>query len=208
MQRRHRPEPTPGFRECARPPRQVRGRTSNVSMPPPIQIAQDASVRAARADAGGTPRKSLLLRLGWPAALWLVLALLSTWVLMNQGVPIAARKPLLAVAIAATAGVVGLAIAHLGAVRFLVLGSRFDLYAGLAFGVLAFTNLGLGVVRPIADLSPLTPDISTYTVLFGQGIATVLFLLGLAGASQVVAPAARRRFGWKRGLVVTVVLVM
>jgi signal transduction histidine kinase len=138
----------------------------------------------------------------------LLLAFLSTWVLMNQGVPIAARKPLLAVAIAATAGVVGLAIAHLGAVRFLVLGSRFDLYAGLAFGVLAFTNLGFGVVRPIADLSPLTPDISTYTVLFGQGIATVLFLLGLARASQVVPPAARRRFGWQRGLVVTAVLVL
>jgi signal transduction histidine kinase len=173
-----------------------------------VQLAQDASSRAARADTGGTPRTRLLLRLGWPAALWLALALVSTWVLLHQGVPIAVKKPLLAVAIAATTGVVGLAIAHLGAVRFLVLGSRFDLFAGLAFGVLAVTNLGFGVVRPIAELSPLTPDVSMYTVLFGQGISTALFLLGLAGASQVIPPAVRRRFGWKRGLIVTLVLVV
>jgi signal transduction histidine kinase len=159
-----------------------------------------------RADTGGTPRTNLLLQLGWPGALWLSLAVISTWVLMNHGFPIALRKPLLTVAIAATTGVVGLAIAQLGAVRFLVLGGRFDLFAGLAFGTLAMTNLGLGVVRPIAEFGPLTPEMAMYTALFGQGVATALFLGGLARAGHVIPPAARRRIVWQRGSFVTVAL--
>jgi signal transduction histidine kinase len=174
----------------------------------PFPTAQGAYPGAARADTGGFPHRLLLRKLGWQGALLLILALVSGWVLLNQGVPIAFKKPLLTVAIAATTGVVGLAIAQLGAVRFLVLGGRFDLFAGLAFATLAVTNLGLGLLRPIAELSSLTPQVSLYTLLFGQSVAAVLFLLGLASAGQVIAGSARRRFAWRRGLIVLVALAI
>src|SRR5439155_13854486 len=127
-----------------------------------------------------------LRKLAWTGARWLAPAFVSASVLLDHGVPIACKTPLLTVAIAATTGVVGLAIAQLGAVRFVVLGGRFDLFAGLAFGTLAVTNLGLGLLRPIAELSQLTPQVSLYALLFGQGVAAVLFLVGLASASQVI----------------------
>jgi len=174
----------------------------------PFPTAQGGYPAAARAETGGTAQTYLLRKLGWQGALWLALAIVSGWLLLNQGIPIAFKKPLLTVAIAATTGVVGLAIAQLGAVRFVVLGGRFDLFAGLAFGTLAVTNLGLGLLRPIAELSQLTPQVSMYTLLFGQAVAAVLFLVGLASARQVIPDGARRVFAWRRGVIVLVALVV
>jgi signal transduction histidine kinase len=169
-------------------------------VPTPFPTARTALV--------ATPRISLGRKLGWHGALWLVLALISSWVLTNHGMPIAVNKPLLTVAIAATTGVVALAIAHLGAVRFQVLGGRFDLFAGLAFTTLALTNLSVGVIRPIAEVNPLTPEKSMYTLLFGQGVATALFLLGLARAGQVIPRGARRHFAWQRALGLMAALIV
>src|SRR5436305_11788526 len=95
--------------------------------------AHDLAVRGSRAPQTVASPATDSPRLGWSAALWLALALLSGWVLIAPRVPIALNNPLLAVVVATTAGVVGLAITQLGTVRFLVLGGRFDLYTGLAF---------------------------------------------------------------------------
>jgi signal transduction histidine kinase len=169
--------------------------------------APDLSVRGARPDLSSVQAGTGALRLGWSAALWLALALLSAWVLVVPRAPVALNNPLLAVALATTAGIVGLAIAQLGSVRFLVLGGRFDLYTGLAFGVLSVTHLGLGVVRPVSELDPLTPNTVSYLTIFGRGLATLLLLLGLIGADRTVPLAARSGFV-KRRAAATLLAVM
>jgi signal transduction histidine kinase len=178
----------------------------DVSVSNQVLTAPEMSVRAARTDSSSGAGAGVL-RLGWSAALWLALALLSAWVLVAPRAPVALNNPLLAVAVATTAGVVGLAIAQLGSVRFLVLGGRFDLYTGLAFGVLAVTNLAVGVVRPVWDADPLTPSGAAYLVLYGRALATVLLLLGLLGADRTVSVAARRRYAWQRAAAAFTTLV-
>jgi signal transduction histidine kinase len=77
------------------------------------------------------------------AALWLVLLVLSTAVVLAESIPVAGPSPPLAASVAAVAGVVGLVLLHLGVVRFLAFGRTLDLFVGIAFGVLALANLAV-----------------------------------------------------------------
>ena len=90
-------------------------------------------------------------------------------VVFSPNVVTAGRSPMLAVAIAATAGAIGLALLQLGFLRFSVFGQPLDLLVGLAFGTLAEANLVIRVAGPIAGRQSAAMEIkelNLYLLLF------------------------------------------
>jgi signal transduction histidine kinase len=141
-------------------------------------------------------------------AVWAVLGAVSLTIVLNPILPVAARDPFLATLIATLASSVGLALMQLGRARFLVLGERIDLFAGVAFGVLAIANViqlgGLLVASSTFGLRGGAPLILVLYVL-----APVLLVAGLfrVDASETVPPASRRTVWWQLiGLVGLIVL--
>ena len=124
-------------------------------------------------------------------ALWLGLLGLSA-ILIFSALPVAAPNPLLAVAIAALAGPVGLALLYLGTLRFLVLGRPSDLCAGAAFGTLALTNLVVRTIAPISGATPAPAETSLSLILMLRGLAAGLFVGGLLYGGAAVVRAQRR----------------
>ena len=127
------------------------------------------------------------------AVLWLLLLAVSAVVVPVDALPVAAPNPLLAVAVATLAGVIGSVLVYLGTLRFLAFGRRLDLYAGAAFGVLALTNLGVRVIPPSTGVEPPHPDASLYLILLLRTLAAVLLLVGLVDRGVPVAPERRAR---------------
>ena len=117
---------------------------------------------------------------------------------LAPNIPIAGPSPMLAVAMAATAGAIGLALFQLGFLRFSVFGHPLDLLVGLAFGTLAEANLVIRVAGPIGGLDSAAlgiKEIHLYLLLFTRILATSLFLVGLAYPDRVIQPSARTRLG-------------
>jgi signal transduction histidine kinase len=142
------------------------------------------------------------------AALWLALLLGTAAIALLPDVPVAAPNPRLAVAVATVAGAVGLALLHLGALRYGILGHPLDLFAGLAFGTLALANLVVRLAAPItgADLGQL--ETAAFLLLFSRTAAALLFLVGLIYPHAIIQPDERRRVGWRLGGTVALTLVL
>src|SRR5919199_6948926 len=138
-----------------------------------------------RAGAPGLP-----LDLRWHLGLWVALGAVWLTIVLNPSLPVAARDPSLATLIATLASSVGLALMQLGRTRFLVLGQRIDLFAGVAFGVLAIANViqlaGLLFGHDSFGLRGGPP-----LVLLLYVLAPVLLVAGLFRVDAVVPPPTR-----------------
>jgi signal transduction histidine kinase len=110
--------------------------------------------------------------------LWLALAGVIAALVVPPNLAIAGYAPLLAVGIATLGGAVGLALLHLGILRYWTLGLPRDLCVGLAFGTHAVANLAIRVALPILGVE-LRASAVTVILLFTGSIAGALFLLGL-----------------------------
>ncbi len=137
--------------------------------------------------------------LAWHVALWGLLAAASALLLLLPDLPVAGSNPLLAVALATMAGVIGLSLLLLGTLRYLIFGRPNDLYVGLGFGVLAVVNLLVGVHEAAWPLPLLTAPTGAYLSLGAHMLSALLFLLGLIQARVVVPPARRRAGAWRVG---------
>jgi signal transduction histidine kinase len=126
--------------------------------------------------------------------LGLVLVLTSAVIIVVPSLAIAWYHPLFAIVIAALAGVVGLAVLQLGLWRFLILGRPLDACVGLAFGVLASTNLVVQVIIPIAGVTPPVARVSLTLLLMGRLLAAGLLLVGLYREDQLIESGKRTRF--------------
>jgi signal transduction histidine kinase len=146
--------------------------------------------------------------LQWYVALWTVLIAISLAILLVPGIPLAVPNPLLAVAVSTISGAVGLALLHLGALRFNVLGCALDLFVGLAFGTLALTNLVARALALSIGTEPEQVETSVYLFLLARLIAAVLFLAGLARADVVIAADARTWYGLRLGGSVAAVFLL
>src|SRR5919199_2577064 len=140
-----------------------------------------------RAGAPGLP-----LDLRWHLGLWVALGAVWLTIVLNPVLPVAARDPALATLIATLASSVCLALMQLGRTRFLVLGQRIDLFAGVAFGVLALANviqlLGLLFAQDSFGLHGGAP-----LILLLYVVAPVLLVAGLFRVGAAVPAAARNR---------------
>lgn len=134
--------------------------------------------------------------------LWLALALFAALSIAAPGLPVAMRSPLMAVAVSSMAGVIGLALACLGVWRFHLFGRVFDLFAGLAFGTLAASNLLLGVLIPLGLLPLPVPQSLVYLVLLKRTLGGGLLLGGLLAGDASVASPLRTRAAWGSAAVV------
>lgn len=165
------------------------------------------TVHQLEALSGWAGPSGLPLDLRWHLALWTVLGTAWLAIVLNPSLPVAARDPALATLIATLASSVGLALMQLGRTRFLVLGHRIDLFAGVAFGVLALANviqlLGLLFGPDSFGLRGGPP-----LVLLLYVLAPVLLVAGLFGV-DVTVPPPRRGAGWWRlvGLLVIAIVL-
>ena len=132
------------------------------------------------------------------AALWLVLLVLSTAVVLAEPIPLAGPSPALAASVAAVAGVVGLVLLYLGVVRFLAFGRALDLFVGIAFGVLALANLA---VR-LATLA-LAPDATWVAapllLLLLRAMSALFILVPLIHPGPAIERGRRARYALRVG---------
>lgn len=139
--------------------------------------------------------------LAWHALVWGLLSASLLGLLLSPQMPVAGRNPLLAVATATTAGVVGLALLQLGLLRFRTFGQPVDVLAGLAFGILAAASLAqvLGLATGVPH--GLAPGPAVYLVLWQRFVAAALLALGVALAhhARPVPPPARQRWLLRTG---------
>lgn len=133
------------------------------------------------------------------AALWAVMVLATVVVFAGPPFPVAVRHPLLAMAIAATCTVVGLALAQLGTLRFIVFGRLLDLFAGLGFGALALGTLLPSLLGSLAFAELADTQSSGYVRLAMEVAAGLLFLLGLARPARATPLLRRRELAWRIG---------
>jgi signal transduction histidine kinase len=117
-------------------------------------------------------------------ALWLVLASITAIVILVPSVPVAMYQPRLSVAIGAVSGVIGLALLQLGLLRFRVLRRPIDLYVGLAFGVLATSDLFAAVAASPVSVGIVPLENAYYFILLARAAAVALFLSGLASTHK------------------------
>jgi len=117
-------------------------------------------------------------------ALWLVLASITAIVILVPSVPVAMYQPRLSVAIGAVSGVIGLGLLQLGFLRFRVLRQPIDLYVGLAFGVLATSDLFAAVAASPALVGIVPLENAFYFILLTRAAAVALFLSGLASTHE------------------------
>jgi signal transduction histidine kinase len=127
------------------------------------------------------------------AALWLALGCVTVISVLSPRVPVAVHEPRLSLALGSVSGVVGLALLQLGLLRFRALRRPIDLYAGLAFGVLALSNV-FAVCAPLpVDGGMAVLEDGTYFLLLSRASAAVLFMCG------VLTPATcKDRANWPR----------
>jgi signal transduction histidine kinase len=117
-------------------------------------------------------------------ALWLVLASITAIVILVPSVPVAMYQPRLSVAIGAVSGVIGLGLLQLGLLRFRVLRRPIDLYVGLAFGVLATSDLFAAVAASPVSVGIVPLENAYYFILLARAAAVALFLSGLASTHE------------------------
>ena len=117
-------------------------------------------------------------------ALWLVLALITAIVILLPSVPVAMYQPRLSVAIGAVSGVIGLGLLQLGLLRFRVLRRPVDLYVGLAFGVLATSDLFAAFAASPVLMGIVPLENACYFILLARAAAVALFLSGLASTHE------------------------
>jgi len=115
-------------------------------------------------------------------ALWLALACVTAIVVFVPDLPVAVHEPRLSVGVGSVSGVIGLALLQLGLLRFRVLRQPIDLHAGLAFGVLAVSDLFAAWAPLPAGAADLPLERGTYFLLLTHAMAAVLFLSGLASS--------------------------
>lgn len=128
--------------------------------------------------------------------LWGMLTCLTVIMLVIPDIPVAIYAPRLSVAVGSIAGVVALALLQLGLLRFNVLHRPIDLHAGLAFGVLAISNIYTVWVGLPQDAASLTFEHAAYFLLLLRATAVALFLTGLATAQRHQAGSPWRWSGW------------
>ena len=128
-------------------------------------------------------------------ALWIALSCVTAILVLAPGLPVAIYDPRLSVAAGSVIGAIGLALLQLGLLRFKVLHQRIDLYAGLGFGVLAFSNLFAAWAAPIIG-SEFALERMTYFLLLARAMAAALFLRGLATSQPPERVTARISSGW------------
>jgi signal transduction histidine kinase len=128
-------------------------------------------------------------------ALWAALALITAVLLLAPDLPVAIHDARLSIAIGSVSGVIALALLQLGLLRFRILRRPIDLHTGLAFGVLAVSNLFAAWAVMPADVGDRGFDRSTAFLLLGRATAVALFLGGLA-SSQRRGRSARGWSNW------------
>ena len=117
-------------------------------------------------------------------ALWLALACVTAIVVFVPDLPVAVHEPRLSVAVGSVSGVIGLALLQLGLLRFRVLRQPIDLHAGLAFGVLAVSDLFAAWAPLPAGAGDLPLERATYFLILTRAMAAALFLSGLASSQR------------------------
>jgi hypothetical protein len=132
----------------------------------------------------------LPLDLRWHVALWAVLGSVWLAIVLNPSLPVAARDPALATLIATLASSVGLALMQLGRTRFLVLGQRIDLFAGVAFGLLALAN--------VIQLLGLLFGQDSFGVRGGPALVLLLYLLAPVLRASARALVSARHGGLRQ----------
>jgi hypothetical protein len=105
-------------------------------------------------------------------------------VVLTPGLPVAIYEPRLSIAVGSVSGVIGLPLLQLGLLRFRQLRRPIDLHAGLAFGVLAVSDL-FAAWFPLPTGSTDVPlERATYFLLPTRGVAAILFLAGLVSSQR------------------------
>src|SRR5712691_11173151 len=129
-------------------------------------------------------------------ALWAALTCVTGIVVLVPNLPVAIHEPRLSIAVGSVSGVIGLALLQLHLLRFRVLRRPVELHAGLAFGVLAVSNLfAAWVEMPVAS-GELPLERTTWFLLLTRGMAAALFLSGLAMSRRQLAGSPGTRSGW------------
>ena len=129
-------------------------------------------------------------------ALWVALTVFTAIVVLVPNVPVAISEPRLSIAVGSVSGVIGLALFQLHLLRFRILRRPIELHAGLAFGVLAVSNLfAAWVEMPVAS-GELPLERTTWFLLLTRGMAAALFLSGLAMSRRQLAGSPGTRSGW------------
>src|SRR6266567_1827416 len=118
------------------------------------------------------------------AALWVALTCVTAIFVLVPGLPVAIYEPRLSIAVGSVSGVIGLALLQLGLLRFRVLRRPIDLHAGLAFGVLAVSDLFAAWAPLPAGAGDLPLERATYFLLLTRAMAAALFLSGLASSQR------------------------
>ena len=131
------------------------------------------------------------------AALWLVLLVLSTAVVLAEPIPVAGPSPPLAASVAAVAGVVGLVLLYLGVVRFLAFGRALDLFVGIAFGVLALANLAVRLAT--LALAPDATWVAAPLLLFLRMMSALLLLVPLIRPGPAIERGQRGPYALRVG---------
>lgn len=148
----------------------------------------------------------------WPrlaryVALWLGLGVLSA-AFVAAGLPIAGPNAVLAVAVATFSGMVGLALLHLGILRFMIFGRALELIVGAAFGCLALANLAVRIVIPASRRLPVTEDTGLDLLLLVGVLSAGLFLAGLTIGNRSIDRPRRARFATRLGALIAAVLIL
>lgn len=181
---------------------------SSINSPASIAPAEDE--RVGRLITARSPAAYLhhVPALRWYSAFCIGLLAISTAVVLLPNVPVAWPSPRFAVAIATTAAAVGLALLQLGLMRYGAFGNLLDLCIGLAFGILALSNLVVRVAAPVLREEPAQVETSLYLLLAARTCAAGLFLLGLWQAGRVLPPYARTRYALRVGGLTVAILAL
>jgi signal transduction histidine kinase len=116
-------------------------------------------------------------------ALGAALACITTIVVLVPNVPVAVYEPRLSMTIGCVSSAISLALLQSCLLRFKVLRQPIDLHTGLAFGVLAVSNLYVALA-PVAGVAGPRLENAVYFLVLAHATAAILFLSGLAGGRK------------------------
>jgi signal transduction histidine kinase len=128
-------------------------------------------------------------------ALGAALACITAIVVLVPQLPVAVYEPRLSMAVGCVTSAISLALLQLGLLRYRVLRQPIDLHTGLAFGVLAISNL-YDALAPVAGVNATRLDNGAYFLVLTHASAAILFLSALAGVRKEGYGASAARCRW------------